>query len=89
MHKRDCQIIDKADSKNLTEFLCKEEQLLLPLVELITHTEITLDELIDIAGRAAIEAVLTLPMQAFPYVGLLVKSNKQYTQIDRSPTFRW
>ena len=63
--------------------------MLLPPVELITHTGIALDELIDIAGRAAIEAVLTLPMQAFPYVGLLVKSNKQYTQIDRSPTFRW
>lgn len=63
MHKRDYQIIDKTDSKKLTEFLCQEGQLLLPLVELITHTEVALDEVIDITGRAAIEAVLTLSAQ--------------------------
>ena len=63
MQKKDYQIIDKTDSKKLTEFLCKEGQLLLPLVEMITHTEMALDELIDLAGRAAIEAVLTLSAQ--------------------------
>ncbi len=63
MHKTEYQIIDKTDSKKLTEFLCKEGQLLLPLVELITHTEMALDELIDLTGRAAIEAVLTLSAQ--------------------------
>jgi putative transposase len=63
MHKTEYHIIDKTDSKKLSEFLCKEGQLLLPLVELITHTEIALDELIDITGRAAIEAVLTLSAQ--------------------------
>lgn len=63
MRKRDYHIVDKADSKKLTEFLCKEGQLLLPLVELITDTEMALDELIDITGRAAIEAVLTLSAQ--------------------------
>ena len=63
MQKTDYQIIDRADSKKLTEFLCKEGQLLLPLVELITQTEMRLDELVDITGRAAIEAVLTLSAQ--------------------------
>ena len=63
MHKKDYQIIDKTDSKKLTEFLCKEGQLLLPLVEMITHTEMALDELIDLTGRSAIEAVLTLSAQ--------------------------
>lgn len=63
MHRRDYQIIDKADSKKLTELLCQEGQLLLPLVELITHTEMALDEVIDVSGRAAIEAVLTLSAQ--------------------------
>jgi putative transposase len=63
MHKKDYQIIDKTDSKKLTEFLCKEGQLLLPLVEMITNTEMALDELIDLTGRAAIEAVLTLSAQ--------------------------
>jgi putative transposase len=63
MHTRDYQIIDKVDSKKLTEFLCQEGQLLLPVVDLITHTEIALDEVIDVTGRAAIEAVLTLSAQ--------------------------
>ena len=63
MRKKDYHIIDKADSKKLAEFLCQEGQLLLPLVELITDTEMALDELIDITGRAAIEAVLTLSAQ--------------------------
>lgn len=63
MQKIDYQIIDRADSKKLAEFLCKEGQLLLPLVELITNTEMGLDELVDVTGRAAIEAVLTLSAQ--------------------------
>jgi transposase-like protein len=63
MHTREHQIIGKTDSKKLTEFLCKEGQLLLPLVERITHTEMALDELIDLTGRATIEAVLTLSAQ--------------------------
>ena len=63
MHQRDYQIGDKTNSKRLTEFSCREGQLLLPLVELITHTEMPLDELIDATGRAAIEAVLTLSAQ--------------------------
>jgi hypothetical protein len=63
MYKTDYQIINKTDSKKLTEFLCKQGQLLLPVVELITHTDIALDKLIDITARAAIEAVLTLSAQ--------------------------
>ena len=63
MRRKDYHIINKTDSRKLTEFLCKEGQLLLPLVELITDTEMALDELIDITGRATIEAVLTLSAQ--------------------------
>src|SRR5210317_137945 len=63
MRKKDYQIVEKANSKKLAEFLCKDGQLLLPLVELITETEMALDELIDLTGRAAIEAVLTLSAQ--------------------------
>ena len=63
MRTRDYHIVEKTDSKKLAEFLCQEGQLLLPLVELITDTEMALDELIDITGRAAIEAVLTLSAQ--------------------------
>lgn len=63
MQKTEYQIISQNDSKKLTQFLCKEGQLLLPMVELITQAEMAIDELIEITGRAAIEAVLTLSAQ--------------------------
>ena len=44
----------------MAEFLSKGGQLLLPMLELITQAEMAVDELIDVAGRAAIEAVLVL-----------------------------
>lgn len=63
MQKTEYQIISQNDSKKLTQFLCKEGQLLLPMVELITQAEMAIDELIEVTGRAAIEAVLTLSAQ--------------------------
>jgi transposase-like protein len=60
MDKTTYQIADKTDSKKLTEFLCQDGQFLLPMVELITGAEMAVDELIEVTGRAAIEAVLTL-----------------------------
>ena len=63
MQKTDYQIIDKNDSRKLTEFLCREGQLLLPMVELITQAEMAVDKVIEVTGRAAIEAVLTLSAQ--------------------------
>jgi len=63
MHQTTYQIADKTDSRKLTEFLCKEGQFLLPMVELITEAEMAVDELIEVTGRAAIEAVLTLSAQ--------------------------
>jgi hypothetical protein len=52
MQKTEYQIISQNDSKKLTQLLCKEGQLLLPMVELITPAEIAIDELIGITGRA-------------------------------------
>jgi transposase-like protein len=63
MQKTDYQIIDKNDNKKLAQFLCQEGQLLLPMVELITQAEMAVDELIDVVGRATIEAVMTLSAQ--------------------------
>ncbi len=63
MHQTTYQIADKTDSRKLTEFLCQEGQFLLPMVELITGAEMAVDELIEVTGRAAIEAVLTLSAQ--------------------------
>lgn len=58
--RRDYQIADHKDSRALAEFLSKEGQLLLPMLELIEQAEMAVDELIDVAGRATIEAILTL-----------------------------
>lgn len=63
MHQTAYQIADKTDSRKLGEFLCKEGQFLLPMVELIMGAEMAVDELIDVAGRATLEAVLTLSAQ--------------------------
>ena len=50
----------KANEVKLTEFLSHHGQLLLPMVDLIEQCQYACDELIDVAGRAAIQAVLQL-----------------------------
>lgn len=57
------QVADRSDSRPLSEFLSKDGQLLLPLLDLIEKAELAVDELIDVAGRSTIEAVLTLSAQ--------------------------
>ena len=61
--KKDYQITSRSDRRALAEFLSQEGQLLLPMLELIEQAELAVDELIDVAGRATIEAVLTLSAQ--------------------------
>lgn len=63
MHLRKYQIAEKNDSRKLAEFLAQDGQGLLLMVELLCQAEIAVDELIDVAGRATIEAVLTLSAQ--------------------------
>ncbi|MCJ7831288.1 MAG: IS256 family transposase [Dehalococcoidia bacterium] len=57
------QVVSPKDSRQLSEFLAKEGQFLLPMLELITQAEIAVDEVIDVAGRATIEAILALSAQ--------------------------
>ena len=57
------QIADRKDSRALAQFLSHEGQALLPMLELIEQAEMAVDELIDVAGRATVEAVLTLSAQ--------------------------
>jgi len=63
MAKQFYQIADKPDSRKIAEFLSKDGQLLLPFLELICNTEQAVDELIDVVGKGAIEAVLLLSAQ--------------------------
>jgi transposase-like protein len=60
MRKRLYQIASKTDSRKIAEFLSKDGQLLLPFLELICNGERAVDELIDVVGKAAIEAILLL-----------------------------
>ncbi len=48
------------NSRALGAALARDGQALLPLVELITHGQAVVDEVIDVMGRATIEAVLDL-----------------------------
>jgi putative transposase len=50
----------QANQRRLTEFFSRNGQALLPMVELIEQSRLAVDELIDVAGRATIEAVLAL-----------------------------
>ena len=63
MQRQSYQITSKTDSRRIAEFLSQDGQLLLPFLELICNTEQAVDDLIDVAGKAAIEAVLLLSAQ--------------------------
>ncbi len=55
--ERAYQVIDRQDSRALAEFLSREGRVLLLMLNLIEETKMAVDELIDVAGRATIEAV--------------------------------
>ena len=50
----------KVNEQKLAEFLSRNGQMLLPMVDLIEQCQWACDELIDVTGRAAIQAVLQL-----------------------------
>ena len=50
----------KVNQQELAGFLARSGQFLLPMVDLIEQCRLACDELIDVTGRAAIEAVLQL-----------------------------
>lgn len=50
----------KVGERKLAEFLVCHGQALLPMLELIEQSRLAIDELIDVMGRASIEAVLEL-----------------------------
>jgi putative transposase len=48
------------DSRDLAQFLAKDGQFLLPMLNLLADAESAIDDLIDVMGRATIEAVLLM-----------------------------
>jgi len=57
---RSYRIIGRKDNKKLTDYLVQNGQFLMPMVELIEASRLAIDKLIDVLGRASIEAVLQL-----------------------------
>ena len=58
--KRTYEVADRTDKQAITEFLKREGQFLLPMVELVEQAEVAMDEVIDVMGRATIGAVLEM-----------------------------
>ena len=58
--KRTYEVRDRADKRAIREFLKREGQFLLPMLELVEQTEVVIDEVIQVMGRATIEAVLEM-----------------------------
>lgn len=48
------------DSASMADFLAKDGQILLPMIELIEGAQVAIDDLIEVMGRATIEAVLKM-----------------------------
>ncbi len=48
------------DPKRLAQVLAQDGQLLLPMLDLIENAQAAVDDLIDVMGRATIEAVLLM-----------------------------
>ena len=58
--KRTYEVRDRADKRAIREFLKREGQFLLPMLELVEQTEVAIAEVIQVMGRATIEAVLEM-----------------------------
>ena len=75
--KRNYHTIDKQGKgeRKLAEFLVRNGQALLPMMELIEQSRMAIDELIEVMGRASIEAVLQL--SAVQVAGILSVSTRR------------
>jgi putative transposase len=58
--KRTYEVADGRDKRAIAEFLKQEGQFLLPMVELVETAELAIDEVIEVMGRATVEAVLEM-----------------------------
>jgi hypothetical protein len=58
--KRTYEVAGRSDKRAIAEFMKREGQFLLPMVELVERTELAIDEVIQVRGRATIEAVLEM-----------------------------
>jgi putative transposase len=73
----------KGEDRKVVEFFVKHGQCLLPMVELIEQSSLAVDELIDVVGRQAVEAVLQLSAQQ------VAGAKSQGRQTERADGLRW
>jgi transposase-like protein len=57
------QVVTAADKRQLSDFLIREGQFLIPMVKLIEQSELAINQIIDVTGRACVEAVLEMSAQ--------------------------
>ena len=62
-HRAEASPAATKDTPTLAQFLSRNAEALLPMLELIEQSQLAVDELIDVLGRASIEAVLQLSAQ--------------------------
>lgn len=58
------EVTDGTDRRAIAEFLKREGQSLLPMVELVDRAQLAIDKVIEVMGRATIEAVLEMSAEA-------------------------
>jgi len=54
------QVVTAADKRQLSDFLIREGQFLIPIVKLIEQSELAIEQVVDVTGRACIEAILEM-----------------------------
>ncbi len=69
------------ESKDLAAFLAREGQLLLPMLDLVEQAQCAIDELVDVMGRATIEAILQMSAEQ------LAGPKQQGKQTDRDVAY--
>ena len=69
--------------RRVVEFFVKHGQFLLPMIDMIEQSSQAIDELIDVVGRGAVEAVLQLSAQE------LTGAKSQGRKVERANEVRW
>jgi transposase-like protein len=83
--KQPYRIVDREATVNphhLAEFLAKDGQLLLPFLDFLDHAQGAVDEVVDVVGRAGIEALLLMSAEQ-------VAGPKQRGKRDESRKVHW
>ena len=60
--KRTYEVASATDKRAMAEFMKREGQFLLPMVELVERTELAIDAVIQVMGRATIGLTSSVPI---------------------------